>query len=103
MTALSGQNDAVTVLAPESVGLSRDSLSEMTDNFHRFVDNKELAGIQTAIIRKGALAHYDSYGFANIQERTPLDEHSIFRIFSMTKPIVSVALMKLYDEKKFKL
>ena len=61
-TALCGQNDAVTVAAPESVGLSSDSLSEMTDHFHRFVDNKELAGIQTAIIRKGALAHYDSYG-----------------------------------------
>jgi len=102
-TALCGQNDAVTVVTPESVGLSSDSLRGMNDHFHRLVDNKELAGIQTAIIRKGKLAHYDSYGFANIQEGTPLDEHSIFRIFSMTKPIVSVALMKLYDEGKFKL
>ena len=64
---------------------------------------KRIAGIQAAIARKGKLIHFDSYGFSDIEQGKLLDEHSIFRIFSMTKPIVSVGLMQLYEQGKFKL
>ncbi|MBV6653712.1 MAG: beta-lactamase family protein [Mameliella sp.] len=89
--------------APEEVGMSSDSLENMDVYFHRLVDENQLAGIQTAVFRKGKLAHLDSYGYANIEEEKPLDEQSVFRIFSMTKPIVSVALMQLYEAGKFRL
>ncbi len=102
-TLLIAQTNDFTLVKPESVNLSSDSLDIMNEYFHRLVDQKQLAGIQTAILRKGKLVQFDSYGYSNVEEKKLLDKHSIFRIFSMTKPIVSVALMKLYEEGKFKL
>ncbi|MGD1947819.1 MAG: serine hydrolase domain-containing protein [Croceivirga sp.] len=98
-----GQRLDVHMSRPESVGLSSDSLQMMNEYFHQLVDDEKLAGIQTAILKEGKLVHFDSYGHANREERIRLDENSIFRIFSMTKPIVSVALMQLYEQGKFKL
>lgn len=97
------QTNEFVKVKPESVGLSTDSLQKMNAHFHKLVDDGNLAGIQTAIIRKGKLVQFDSYGHSNIEEERRLDERSIFRIFSMTKPIVSVALLQLYDKGKFKL
>ncbi|MEM6722049.1 MAG: serine hydrolase domain-containing protein [Bacteroidota bacterium] len=97
------QEQPFKIATPASVGMSNDSLQTMNAYFHNLVDEQQLAGIQTAIIREGKLLHFDSYGYANIEENTKLDEHSIFRIFSMTKPIVSVALMQLHEQGKFKL
>jgi CubicO group peptidase (beta-lactamase class C family) len=97
------QEESMVLTKPEMVGLASDSLNNMNARFHNLVDEKQLAGIQTAIIRNGKLVHFDSYGYSNIEERKKLNEQSIFRIFSMTKPIVSVALMKLFEEGKFKL
>lgn len=88
---------------PESVNISSIRLDEMNDQLHEIVDKGKLAGIQTAIIRKGKLAHFDTYGFANLEEEKTLNNKSIFRIFSMTKPITSVGLMQLYEKGKFKL
>ena len=97
------QKNPFKVAIPESVGISKDSLQNMNAYFHNLVDQKQLAGIQTAILRKGKLVHFDSYGYANKEDNTKLDEQSIFRIFSMTKPIVSVALMQLHEQGKFQL
>ena len=102
-TSSCAQETLINLVEPESVGISSDTLQSMNLHFHSLVDENQLAGIQTAVIRKGQLVHFDSYGYANIQEEKKLDEYSIFRIFSMTKPIVSVALMKLYEEGRFKL
>lgn len=93
----------IKMAKPEEVGLSSDSLKKMDDYFHKFVDNNQLAGIQTAVMRHDQLVHFDSYGYADTENKKPLDGESIFRIFSMTKPIVSVALMQLYEDGKFEL
>ena len=97
------QKTSIKLTKPELVGMSGDRLQQMDQHFHRLVDAQQLAGIQTAVMRKGQLIHFDSYGYANIETKRKLDERSIFRIFSMTKPIVSVALMQLYEKGKFKL
>jgi len=91
------------LIKPAKANMSSDSLLKMDTYFHNLVDTKELAGIQTAILRQGKLVHFDSYGHLDIEKKIPLDDKSIFRIFSMTKPIVSVALMQLYEQGKFKL
>ena len=88
---------------PESVGVSSEKLKELNTQLHSFVDNRKLAGIQTAIIRKNKLIHFDTYGFSDIENNKKLTKNSIFRIFSMTKPITSVGLMLLYEQGKFKL
>ncbi|MEM6264931.1 MAG: serine hydrolase domain-containing protein [Bacteroidota bacterium] len=98
-----GQTPSIELTNPETVGMSSDSLQQMNRHFHQLVDEYQLAGIQTAVMRKGKLIHFDSYGYANIAEEKELDEASIFRIFSMTKPIVSVGLMQLYEQGKFDL
>ena len=88
---------------PESVGLSSDRLEKLDQQMHAFVDQGNLAGIQTAIIRKGKLVHFDTYGHADLESNKSLEDRSIWRIYSMTKPIVSVGLMMLYEEGKFQL
>ncbi|MEN0046822.1 MAG: serine hydrolase domain-containing protein [Bacteroidota bacterium] len=89
--------------SPENVDLSSDSLAKMTTYFHQLVDEKKLAGVQIGILQKEKLVYFDTYGFADIENNKALEENSIFRIFSMTKPIVSVALMQLYEQEKFQL
>jgi CubicO group peptidase (beta-lactamase class C family) len=85
------------------VDVSSEKIEYLKKELHEYVDNGKLAGIQTAILRKGELVLFDTYGYSNIQEKQLLNEQSIFRIFSMTKPITSVGLMMLYDEGKFEL
>lgn len=97
------QTKTLKITKPELVGMSSDSLEKMNTHFHKLVDKKQIAGIQTAIIKDNKLIHFNTYGYANIETKKPLDNESIFRLFSMTKPIVSVALMQLYEEGKFKL
>jgi len=90
-------------LSPNSVNISIDVLNNMDSYFHSLVDKDSLAGIQTGVILNNKLVHFDSYGYSDIANQKLLDDKNIFRIFSMTKPIVSVALMQLFDQGKFKL
>lgn len=90
-------------IKPESVGIASDRLARMDAVMREYVDKGQLAGVQTAIMRKGQLVHFDTYGYANVEEKKPLQDDSMWRIYSMTKPIVSVALMMLYEEGKFQL
>lgn len=98
-----GQEPGGGLISPEKVGISSDSLKKMSRYLRDFVDQKRLAGVQSAVLRYGKLLHFDSYGYADIEEGIPLTEESIFRIFSMTKPIVSVGLMQLFESGHFKL
>ncbi|MFP4845969.1 serine hydrolase domain-containing protein [Winogradskyella sp. PE311] len=87
----------------KSADHSEYNLDSLKSVLNSYVDSKQLAGIQTAILHNKELIHYNSYGYADIESKKPLDEESIFRIFSMTKPITSVGLMQLYEQGKFKL
>jgi CubicO group peptidase (beta-lactamase class C family) len=91
------------ISSPESQGFSSEKLTLLNQAMHSFVDDNELSAIQTAIVKNGKLIHFDSYGSSDISENDPLEEDDIFRIASMTKPIVSIGLMMLYEEGKFNL
>ena len=91
------------ISSPESQGFSSERLMLLNQAMHSYVDDNELSGIQTAIVKNGKLIHFDSYGRSDISENDPLKEDDIFRIASMTKPIVSIGLMMLLEEGKFKL
>jgi len=84
---------------PETVGLSRARLARI-DQFlkDRYVDAGKLPGALTLVARKGEIAHLGVVGQADVERGTPLKEDSIFRIYSMTKPLTSVALMMLVEE-----
>tara|TARA_B100001057_G_scaffold389131_1_gene396781 strand:+ start:7184 stop:8299 length:1116 start_codon:yes stop_codon:yes gene_type:complete len=69
----------------------------------KFVEDKELIGFQTMVIKNGKVIHFDMFGYDNIEEKKPIKKNSIFRIASITKCIVAVGLMKLYEKGYFEL
>ena len=89
--------------SPESQGISTEKLSKLKSEMHQFVDNNEFSAIQTAIVKNGKLIYFENYGFSEISSKKELDDNDIFRIASMTKPIVSIGLMMLYEQGKFNL
>ena len=100
--SLSAQNN-LEKASPESQGLSSEKLNDLTSIMHSYVDNNDFSAIQTAIVKNGKIVHFDSYGYSDISENDKLERNDIFRIASMTKPIVSIGLMMLYEEGKFQL
>ena len=96
-------NPSVTVTTPEDVGLSSDSLELASKKMQEYIDSGRLAGISTLIIKDGVQVQQENFGFADIENQKPIEYNTIYRMFSMTKPITAAALMTLYDEGKFKL
>ncbi|MCC6959905.1 MAG: beta-lactamase family protein [Dehalococcoidia bacterium] len=91
-------------LAPEKAGFDPDRLERITGHLKRnYVDPGKVAGCQTLVARHGHVAHFSTLGYADRERATPLREDAIFRIYSMTKPITSVALMSLYEQGFFQL
>jgi CubicO group peptidase (beta-lactamase class C family) len=93
----------VKLVAPESVGFSSAGLKAFEQAMRALVDEGQLAGITTLVSRHGKVVAFDSYGYQNLETKTPLAKDTIFRIASMTKPIVGVAMMMLFEEGKWKL
>ncbi|MFT6752934.1 MAG: CubicO group peptidase (beta-lactamase class C family) [Candidatus Azotimanducaceae bacterium] len=88
---------------PESVGLSTERLERIKPFMQTYVDNNQLAGVVTLIARKGKVAHFESVGKLNLVTGEALTKDSLFRIYSMTKPVVTAAAMILYEQGKFQL
>lgn len=88
---------------PEEVGLSSARLGNLTRSFQRYVDERNIPGGITAVARHGKLVHFQTYGNMDDESGKPMAPETIFRIYSMTKPIVSVGLMTLYEEGRFNL
>ncbi len=88
---------------PADVGMSRDGIAAFQAGLRAEVDNGQLAGIVTMVARHGKLVHKGTYGWQDLENQVPMAEDTIFRIFSMTKPITGVAMMMLYEEGKFAL
>jgi len=83
---------------PAEVGLDADRLGRIDGNFARYVDDGRLAGYLVTVSRHGKLAHVSSYGARDREEGLLVESDTLWRIFSMTKPITSVAAMMLYEE-----
>lgn len=88
---------------PEEVGLSSERLDRLDAAMQAAVDEKRVAGVVTLVVREGRVAHYRAFGDADIRSRRSMQRDDIFRLYSMTKPVVSVALLMLYEEGKFQL
>jgi len=89
---------------PEEVGLSSTQLDKIEKHLStRYVDRGKIAGCLTLVARKGQIAYLKSQGLMDLDRNKPMQEDTIVRIYSMTKPITSVALMMLYEEGHFQL
>jgi CubicO group peptidase (beta-lactamase class C family) len=93
----------LSAIEPEKVGLSSERLEHLTATLKMEVEGGRLPGAVIAIARKGQLAYFESVGFQDPEARTPMPRDAIFSIASMTKPMVSVAVMILHDEGKLSL
>lgn len=83
---------------PEEAGFSSERLSHIAPTMQQYVDENKLAGIITLIARHGKIVHLEKVGMQNIEAKIPMAFDSLFRIYSMTKPITSVALMMLHEQ-----
>ena len=88
---------------PESVGFSAQGLKDYVQTLHALVDEGRLAGVTTLVARHGKVVTLDAYGYKDVTAKTPMANDTIFRIASMTKPIVGVAMMLLWEEGKWRL
>jgi len=88
---------------PEDVGLSSERLARMNKMIHAYVDAGRTPGVVTLIARHGKVVHVDAYGKADLATGRPTRADDIFRMYSMTKPITSTALLILFEEGKFQL
>ena len=88
---------------PESVGMSSERLDRIAPAMQAFVDSGEVAGIVTLVARRGGVVHRSRHGWRDREADVAMTDDTIFRIYSMTKPIVSTALMLLHEEGRFQL
>jgi CubicO group peptidase (beta-lactamase class C family) len=91
------------VVAPEAVGLAGSRLSYIRAVMNRHVAEKRIPGASGLIARRGKIAYQEAFGMADIEAGKPMQLDTIHRIYSMTKPITSVAVMMLYEEGRFQL
>lgn len=91
------------IVRPESVGLSSERLAHIDAVMQAEIDAGRKAGIVTMIVRRGRVAQLKAYGLADIEAGVPMRTDSLFRLFSMTKPVTSVALLMLFEEGHFQL
>ncbi|MFV9507041.1 MAG: serine hydrolase domain-containing protein [Oscillochloridaceae bacterium umkhey_bin13] len=91
------------VAAPESVGMNAQRLERIRPVMQGYVDHKGYGGISTMISRRGKVIYADQVGWQDREAGTPMTADTIFRIYSMTKPIIYTALMTLYEEGRFQL
>ncbi|HCK09440.1 MAG TPA: serine hydrolase [Candidatus Latescibacteria bacterium] len=91
------------LITPESVGLSSPRLDRIREHFDSYVDDGRLPGYLVLVARRNHPAFLSTYGMCNLETSQTVEDDTLFRIYSMTKPITSVALMMLYERGLFQL
>src|SRR5262245_25834689 len=102
IVTLSAQADLPFAKA-ETVGMSSKRLERINAFVKDYVDTNQIAGAVTLVARKGKIVHFEAQGWRYKEENQPMEKDAIFSLASMTKPIVSTALMMLWEDGKFML
>lgn len=93
----------VVVQDPAAVGVDRDRLARIDTHLRRYVDDGRLAGWQVHVARRGQTVHSSVYGSRDLEAGLPVEQDTLWRIYSMTKPVTSVAAMQLYEHGRLRL
>ena len=88
---------------PDALGFDPDRLARIDAHFARYVDDGRLAGWQLAVSRRDEVVHTATYGLRDREAGLPVEADTLWRIYSMTKPITSVAVMQLWEQGRFEL
>src|SRR5947199_4433138 len=90
---------APAAASPESAGMSKTGFDRIEQHLkHRYIDAGRFPGTQLLVYRRGKVVHSSAQGFADVERKSPMRDDTIFRIYSMTKPLTSVAFMMLVEE-----
>ena len=89
--------------SPEEFGFSADRMARINVGMQRFVDEGLIAGIVTLVSRRSHVVHYNNVGYRDLEAKLPMEQDTIFRMYSMTKPVTSLAFMMLYEQGEFQL
>lgn len=89
--------------SPESVGVSSAGLERATESLQAHIEQGNIAGVVAAVLKDGKLIYREALGQQDIASDTPMPEDALFRIYSMTRPVTSLAAMILWEEGKFQL
>ena len=95
--------ELAVVANPEQLGFSADRLKRITQAYQGYVDHGELPGAVMVIARNGKIAYAEAIGFQDREKKISMEKDAIFRLASMTKPIISVAAMMLVEKGKLDL
>src|ERR1700682_6555906 len=96
--ALAPQTPPLPQAKPESLGLSSIRLQRMSDSFKREIDKGTIPGVTVMVARRGQIGWFEALGRQSPAASTPMAQNNIFRIHSMTKPIVSIGIMTLIED-----
>ena len=88
---------------PETVGMSTEGLQAINIALAKPVADETIPGLITVVARQGKVVHFEMHGHADIETKIPLKPDTLFRIYSMTKPIIGVGIMMLYEQGHFDL
>lgn len=88
---------------PESVGMSAERLGRIVPAMASFVEDEQVPGLITVVARRGKVVHFETYGSMDREAKKPMRPDTIFRMYSMTKPVTGTAIMILYEEGKIAL
>src|SRR5208337_887934 len=91
----------MTPVKPESVGFSTARLERLHALMQQAVDRRQIAGAVTILARHGRIVEFRTYGYRDLASGKPMTRDTIFRDYSMTKPITGVAMMILYEQAKW--
>ncbi len=94
---------AAPAAKPEDVGLSTDRLKRVAELVQRHISAGSFTGAVTLVARNGRIAHHEAHGLMDLEAKKPMVKDGIFRIMSMTKPVVGVAILMMMEEGKVRL
>jgi CubicO group peptidase (beta-lactamase class C family) len=98
-----GHASELPITSPEDVGMSTEKLAQVKPAVQALVDKEKIAGASVIVARKGKIVLFETFGMMDTEAKKTLEKDTIFRFYSMTKPITSVAVMMLYEEGKLNL
>jgi CubicO group peptidase (beta-lactamase class C family) len=101
LSPLTVQAQNLPTAAPEDVGMSTQRLQRLSERIEHYIGSEQIAGAVTLVAREGKVVHLQSHGYRDREAGIPMEEDDIFVIMSMTKPIVSTALMMLHEQGEF--
>ena len=103
VAACTSRTRALPLADPDSLGISPVQLENISKMLQSYVDSGRYAGIIGVIARYGRVGYEETFGWSDIEQRREMKRDHVFRIYSMTKPVVAAAAMKLVDQGKIRL